>query len=135
MSLPETVEQRDLVLGAVGILENINFAHFQADQFPLGNRHLFYVELLSPGLGLPFDFQIVAKLIEFLTIFARQHDGAGAKAMSEGVHANSSLSLGCLGAGRLLRVASISLELFECCHIVILTNKAKLAGPRDLTVS
>ena len=61
---------------------------------------------------------------------AREDEGAGAESVTEGVHADSSLSLGSLGAGRLLRVASISLELFECCHIVILTNKAKIeVGP------
>jgi hypothetical protein len=89
---------------------------------------LFDVKLLGPGLGMPFDFQIVAKLSEFLGVFARQHDGAGAKSVTEGVHANSSLSLGCLGASRFLGVASIGLELFDCCHIVILTNKAKFGG-------
>src|SRR6202163_4714401 len=74
---------------------------------------------------MPFDFQIVAKLMEFGGIFARQHDGAGAESVTEGVHADSSFTLGGLGASRFLRVASIGLELFECCHRVILTNKAK----------
>src|SRR5438045_5868534 len=125
LGLPETVEQGELILGAIGIFEEIYLAYFHAGQFPLRDRHLFDIELFGPRLGMPFDFEIVAKLSERLTVFARQHDGAGAKSVTEGVHADSSFSLGCLGAGRFLGVASVGLELLECCHIVILTNKAK----------
>src|SRR5579859_6476000 len=77
---------------------------------------------------MPFGFQIVAELMELGGVFARQQDGAGAETVTEGVHAARSLTLGSLGAGRFLRVASIGLELFECCHSLILTNRAKLGG-------
>jgi hypothetical protein len=55
-----------------------------------------------------------------------QHNGAGAETVTEGVHADSRFALGGLGASRFLSVATVGLELFECCHRVILTNKAKL---------
>jgi hypothetical protein len=127
LGLPEAVKHGDLSLG-VGLFENVHFDHFHPGQFPLRDCHLFHIELFGPGLGMPFDFQVVAEVIEFLAIFTRQHDGAGAKSVTEGVHANSSLSIGGLGASRFLRVAPIGLELFECCHRVFLTNKAKLGG-------
>ncbi len=134
--MPEPVEQGDLCSGGCRILEDGCFAHLHAGQFPLRDSHLFEIEVFGPRLRVPFDLQIVAELIEFLAVLARQHDGAGAKSVTEGVHADSGLSLGSLGASRLLRVTSISLELFECGHIVILTNKAKLgAGPREFDVS
>jgi hypothetical protein len=133
LGLPETVEQGELVLGIVGIFEEIYLTYFHANQFPLRDCHLLDVELFGPGLGMPFDFEVVAELSEFLAVFARQHDGAGAKSVTEGVHADSSLSLGSFGAGRLLGVASIRFELLESCHIVILilTNKAKLRTGRN----
>jgi hypothetical protein len=45
--------------------------------------------VFGPGLGEPFGFQVVAKLIEFVAILARQQDGAGAETVTEGVHADS----------------------------------------------
>src|SRR5579859_6880814 len=75
---------------------------------------------------MPFGFQIVAELMELGGVFARQHDGAGAETVTEGVHAARSFTLGSLGASRFLRVASIGLELFERCHRAILTNRAKI---------
>src|SRR5438045_7003926 len=123
LGLPETVEQGELILGAIGIFEEIYLAYFHAGQFPLRDRHLFDIELFGPGLGMPFDFEIVAKLSEFLAVLARQHDGAGAKSVTEGVHADSSLTLGSFGASRFLRVAPVGLELFECRHRVSLPTK------------
>jgi len=99
--LPEPIEEGDLSLGAGGFPEDIRLADFHAGQFPLRDRHLFQIELFGPGVGLPFGFQIVAKLMEFLAVFAGQDDGAGAKAVTEGVQANDGLSLGSFGAGRL----------------------------------
>src|SRR5580704_1024302 len=49
-----------------------------------------------------------------------------AKSVTEGVHADNSFSLGGFGASRFLGVASVGLELLECCHRVFLTNKANL---------
>ena len=126
LGLPEPVEHGELGCGLRHVREDGCFPYFHAAQFPLRDRHLLDIELFGPGLGIPFGFEIVAKLIEFLAIFARQHDGAGAKSVTEGVHADSSLTLGSFGASRLLRVASISLELFECRHIVSLRTKPNL---------
>src|SRR5579864_4801172 len=103
LGLPEAVQRGELIAG-VGVFEDVDLNYFHADQLPLGDGHLFDIELLGPGLGAPFGFQIVAKSMEFVGIFARQHDGAGAKSMTEGVHANSRLPLRGLGASRLLRV-------------------------------
>jgi hypothetical protein len=116
--LPETVQERELGFGAIHIVKNCCFSDFHADQFPLGDRHLLDIELFGPRLRRPFNFQVVAKLIEFGAIFARQHDGAGAETVTEGVHANCSFTLGSLGASRFLRVATVGLELFERCHRV-----------------
>jgi len=101
LTLPEPIEEGNLSSGAIGFAEDIRLTHFHARQFPLRDRHLLEIELFGPGLGLPFGFEIVAKAMEFLTVFAGQDDGAGAKAVTEGVEADSGLSLGSFGAGRL----------------------------------
>src|SRR5437764_3560755 len=62
LALPKSIEQGELILSIVGIFEEINLAYFHSDQFPLRDRHLFDIELFGPGLGMPFDFEIVAKL-------------------------------------------------------------------------
>ncbi len=64
--------------GAADSLEDVRFAHFHARQFPLGDGHLLHVELFGAGVGLPFELQIAAKLIEFPAVFAGQDDGSGA---------------------------------------------------------
>jgi hypothetical protein len=81
LGLPQAIEEADLV-GVV--LENVDFAYFQARQFPLRDGHLLQIELFGTGAGLPFGFQIVAQLMEFLAILGRQDDGAGAQAVTEG---------------------------------------------------
>ena len=101
LRLPEPVEQRDLVFGGCVLREDVYLTHFHAGQFPLGDRHLFDIELLGPALRLPFGFQIITELIEFNAAFAGQDYGAGAKAVSKGVQADGGLSLGSFGAGRL----------------------------------
>ena len=101
LTLPEPVEEGDLSCGAGGLPEDIRLAHFHARQFPLRDRHLLQIELFGPGVRLPFGFQIVAKLMEFVAVLAGQHDGAGAKAVTEGVQANDGLSFGGPGAGGL----------------------------------
>jgi hypothetical protein len=116
LGLPEPVEERELALGAFHFLEDTCFAYFHADQLPLGDSHLVPHRTVRSWISAPIHFQIVAKLIEFLTVFARQHNGAGAKSVTEGVHADSRLSFGGLGASRVLRIATIGLELLDCCH-------------------
>jgi hypothetical protein len=83
---PQTVEERDLVCGAQVLAEDIDLAYFEARQFPLRDGHLLQIELLGPGAGLPFGFQIVTKAMEFLAVLGGQDDGAGAKAVTERVH-------------------------------------------------
>jgi hypothetical protein len=129
LGLPKAVEPGELRFGVV-ILEDIYLNDFHSGQFPLRDRHLLDIELFGPGLGMPFEFQIVAKVVEFGGIFARQHDGAGAESVTEGIHADSRFALGGFGASRFLRVSTIGLELFERCHSVFLTNKAKLSTGR-----
>ena len=94
LGLPEAVEHGELGLGSGFVGEDIDLAYFHAVQFPLRDGHLLDVKLLGAGLGLPFSFEVVAKLVELLGVLARQHNGAGAKAVFEGVHANSSFTLG-----------------------------------------
>ena len=118
LRLPKPVEEGKLNFGCDGLPEDTRFAHFHARQLPLRNRHLLQIEPRRSRLRLPFTFQIVAELIEFLAVFSGEDDGTGAKTVTEGVHADGSLSLGSLGAGGLERVATIGLDLLECCHIV-----------------
>ena len=82
-----------------GLVKGIVLDDLHAVELPLGDGHLLDVELLGPGLGLPFGFQVVTKLVEFFSILAGQHNGAGAKAVLEGVHADSSFTLGGPGTG------------------------------------
>jgi hypothetical protein len=89
-----------LVLGGGGLPKDVYLADFHARQFPMGDRHLFHVELLGPGLGMPFGLQIVAELMKLLAVFAGQNDAAGAKAVTN--------------CGR---IAAIGLDLLECCHL------------------
>jgi hypothetical protein len=52
-------------------------------------------------LGLPFGFEVIAKLVEFFRVFVREDNGGGAKAVTESVHFAGLFSLGSLWAGRL----------------------------------
>ena len=55
--------------------------------------------------------------MEILRFLGRQHDGAGAKSVTEGVELGSRFSLGSLGAGRLQCVEPIGLDLFDGSHM------------------
>jgi hypothetical protein len=99
LRLPETVEETEVLGGWLS--KEGYFAGFHARQFPLGDGHSLEIEAFGPGLWLPFGFQIAVKLMQILGVFARQDDGAGAKAMTQGVQADDGLSLGSSGARRL----------------------------------
>ena len=73
--------------------------------------------LFRSGLRLPFGFEVIAELMEILGFLGRQHDGAGAKSVTEGVELGNCFSLGSFGAGRLLCVEAIGLDLFDGSHI------------------
>ena len=55
--------------------------------------------------------------MEILGFLGRQHDGAGAKSVTEGVELGNCFSLGSFGAGRLLCVEAIGLDLFDGSHM------------------
>ena len=101
LRLPKPVEKRYLDFGGAFLQGDAFFCQLDTGQLPLRDGHLLEVELLSPRLGLPFGFQIVAKLLKFLEVFAGQHDGAGAEAVTEAVEPDSRFPLGSLGAGGL----------------------------------
>ncbi len=83
------------------MFEDAFLSNFDARQFPLRDRHLLDVELFGSGLRLPLGFEVIAELVEVLRFLGRQHDGAGAKSVTEGVELGSRFSLGSFGAGRL----------------------------------
>ena len=93
------------------------------------DRHLFQIELCRPRLGLPFAFQIVAEPVELLAVFAGQDNGTSAQAVPEGVHADGSLSFGSLGAGGFERIATIGVDLMDCCHMVFYEQSQFGAAP------
>ena len=104
LRLPEPVQQGDLVFSAELLCQETYFAYFHAPQFPLRDRHLLDVELFGSGLRQPFGLEVIAELMEILGFLGRQHDGAGAKSVTEGVELGNCFSLGSFGAGRLLCV-------------------------------
>jgi len=106
----------------------IRLGLLHAPQFPLRNGHLLHIELFGASEGLPFGFQIVTKLQEFLGVFGRQHDGARAESVTEGVEPDCRFSLRGSGAGRLLRVAPISLYLSLGCHLSFLNEQSRFFG-------
>ncbi len=40
--------------------------------------YLFQIEVLGPRLRLPFDFQVVAKLVKLVGLFTGKNHGSGA---------------------------------------------------------
>jgi hypothetical protein len=113
LSLPEPVKKRELDFDMGGFAEQICFTQFHARQFPLRDGHLLQIELFRPGPRAPFRLQILAKMLKFLVIFARQNNSAGTKPMAEGVEANRGLSLRSSGAGKLRPVALVRFDLLE----------------------
>ena len=101
LRLPETVEEADARVRDDGFLAEIRLACFHAIEFPLRDRHLLQIELLTPRLRLPFDLQVAAKLVKFIEVLAGQDDASGAKAVMKGVHADGRFSFGRFGASRL----------------------------------
>ena len=83
LRLPKPIEEGKLFFGGEALLEDTCLSHFHARQFPLRDRHLLQIELGGPRFRLPFAFQIVAELVEFLAAFAGEDDGSGAKAVPE----------------------------------------------------
>jgi hypothetical protein len=72
-----------LGFGAFHPLEDRGLGYFHTGELPLRDRHLLQIELFGSGLRLPFGFEVVAELGKFIAAFARQHDGAGAEAVTE----------------------------------------------------
>src|SRR5438874_13804178 len=70
LRLPKPVQEWDLVLGAELLYQETCLAYFHAPQFPLGNSHLLDIELLGPGLRLPFGFQVIAELLKCFRLLA-----------------------------------------------------------------
>jgi len=81
------------------LIEDAFLGYFDARQFPLRDGHLLEVEMFGSGLRLPFGLEVIAELMEILGFFGRQHDGGGAKSVTEGVHFAGLFSLGSLWAG------------------------------------
>ena len=122
LHLPAAVEDESLILGGAVLLHNAGFADFEAGEFPLRDRHLFDIMLFIPLLRLPDSFQIRAKLVEILALFAGQDSRAGTKAVTPSG-----------GARRLQRVATISLDLFDCSHF-FLNKQSQIGEPRGALV-
>jgi hypothetical protein len=86
------------------------------------------MRLLLLALREPFRREEVTELMKFVAFLARQDDAAGAKAVTEGVHAGSGLASECPRAGRFQRVSAVCLDLFARCHIVFGRSKPMLAA-------
>ena len=71
LRLPKPIEEGKLFFGGEALLEDTCLGHFHARQFPLRDRHLLQIKLRRPRFRLPFVFQIVTELIEFLVVFAQ----------------------------------------------------------------
>ncbi len=122
-------EPVEIIAGGV---EQVALGQFAAGQFPLGDDHLLDQGQLDLAFGLEVGGEVIAELLEFLGVFVRQDDGAGAEPVGEGVEADGGLALEGARAGRKRGVAPVGLDLVESSHRFSGTNKANLgrAGPR-----
>jgi hypothetical protein len=93
---------------------------FGAGQAPLRDGHFLEVEQFDPGARLPLVLQGGAEFVEIGFGFAErgEDDGAGTKAVFEVVHAGGCLTRGGFGAGGLLRIEAVGLDLFFGRHKV-----------------
>ena len=73
------------------MVEDAFLGYFDLRQFPLRDGHLLEVEMFGSGLRLPFGLEVIAELMEILGFLGRQHDGAGAKSVTEGVELGNSV--------------------------------------------
>ena len=71
---------------------------------------------LGGGGGLVLGFHGFEQSFEFGLAFAGQDDVRGGEPVGDAVETDGGASLGCLGAGALLGVEAVGLDLFECRH-------------------
>ena len=116
LRLPHAIKKRHLDLRGSGAAEDICFAGFHADQFPLRDGHLLDVELFGSGLRPPLDFEIAAEFLKAEVILAGQDDGAGAEPIAKRVQPHGGFPLRSFRAARLKRIAAICFDLLRSCH-------------------
>ncbi len=118
LGLHETLQEGELVLGFFRVcLEGFVLGDLQADELPVRDGHLLDVAVFGGGSGAPLRFQVVAKLVKILAVFAGQHDGTGAMAVPDRFQDEN----------RAFRIDLFDLfdlfDVFECFHIVFEPSK------------
>src|SRR5580700_5961967 len=111
-ALPANLAQQgELVFGRdVGVID-VELASGDAREQPLGSTHLFKIEALSAGLGLPLGLQAGPQPLVFLGVFVEDNDVAGAEAVFEGVEAHGGLAVRSFRTRGMLRVAPVGFLL------------------------
>ena len=101
LGLPDAIEQENLLARALGLVIEIGFCHFDADQFPLGDGHLLNVIAFGGGVGLPLGFEFAGELLEIIGVFSLEDDSTGAEAVADGIRTDGGLSFRRFGSGAL----------------------------------
>ena len=88
-------------------MESIGEHVFEADEFELGDGHLFDEVDLGRRRGLPFAGEFVQSLVVLAGIFEVDEGLLGAEAVGEGIAGDGGLSFGSARAGREPGVAAV----------------------------
>src|SRR5712692_8006720 len=83
---------------------------------PFGGDQVFQERFFCRADGLKFGLERIAEAIELEPVFVHGDENFGGESMFQGVVADGSASFRCGGAGALLCIAAICVDLRLSCH-------------------
>jgi hypothetical protein len=103
--------------------EKAGFLLAGAAESPFGGYQIFQERFFGGPEGLVLGYEGFAEAFEIVCLFGSRQQDVGSKSMRQGIQADGSASFGCLGAGALLSVAAICVNLGLSCHSVPFCSK------------
>jgi hypothetical protein len=92
--------------------EEAGFEAAATDEAPLGHDDLVDEGGFERSGGLELVEEGVAEFVESLIVFAYDDGGLGSEAVFEGIEADGGLAFGGFGAGAVLGIAAVGVDLF-----------------------
>ena len=113
-----------------GVLPELGLGFAEAAELPLGGCHGVDEEALFGGGGLKAVVMLEGEGFEGVGVLARDDVGVGVDAGLEGIEAGNGLARFGAGAGGVLRVAAIRLDLVDSGHIFRLQVSRRVGARR-----
>jgi hypothetical protein len=116
LGFPQAIESGELLVGVGGLAIEVVLGHSGSAQFPISGGHLLEINLLGTGAGLPLGLEVVTKAVVIAQLLPGEECGGGAKAVAEGIEADSGLAFGAFGSSTLQGITAVGRDLFRGSH-------------------